>query len=642
MGVKTLWAVIDCSGESSSIDDLRGKIVAIDLAGWVVSNNQCRAMAGGKVAKPHLRNVFFRTAALITAGVKPIFILDGAAPELKRATMVARKASQSGGGNPTEVKSMARTRLKALMNECRFLLSAMGLKCVQADGEGEALCARMNADGLVHAVISDDSDVFCYGARVVMRNFGANAKDMERFDMSKIERTLSLSRDRMVVMAILLGCDFIPTGIGGIGKETVMHLFSKWKQSWNGLAYLKFWIDTSFKAWTECSLCEDFGSFHCNYCERWQSCLAVSDCICSCMRKDRDFLKVDSSIKKKCLANIDPAFWSTEYAQIVDEFWAAMPGQDHEPSTADITEIVSRDFPKISQCMSILVKKCAWTSAYSLEKLVPLLTRWQLEHLSSGGTMEVLKPLKVVKRRVVASVASLVIEWKVSIADADETSVLPSSFESCEPAEMVRNAYQDIYDEFVTDENMKKKKTGVAKAAATSRRVKKKHVTLVGKETQPITEFFPLRKAKLHSEGRNAEPLPDRATQCKAAMNAQDESGTINESDILADDSELSLIIDGILSKEVQELSFHKEPPPTHNEVKLRPMKSKDVMAFVTSTPVSSRVATSSPLSQIKLKEDKTTPSSSCRKLEEKGNEVYQPVPAMTEEDEDSFDKMCK
>ena len=30
--------------------------------------------------------------------------------------------------------------------------------------------------------------------------------------MCKIERTIGLSRDRMVLMAVLLGCDFIPAG----------------------------------------------------------------------------------------------------------------------------------------------------------------------------------------------------------------------------------------------------------------------------------------------------------------------------------------------------------------------------------------------------------------------------------------------
>ena len=645
MGVKTLWAVIDCAGESSSIDDLRGKTVAIDLAGWVVSNNQCRAMAGGKVAKPHLRNVFFRTAALVAAGVKPIFILDGAAPELKRATMEARKATQNGGTNSTEVKSMARTRLKALMNECRFLLSAMGLKCQQADGEGEALCARMNADGLVHAVISDDSDAFCYGARVVMRNFGANAKDMEKFDMSKIERTLGLSRDRMVVMAILLGCDFIPAGIGGIGKETVMQLFSKWKQSWNGLECLNFWIETSFEAWTECSSCEDLSLVHCNYCERWQTSLAVSDCICNRLRGDRDFLKVDTSIKKKCRANIDPTFWGTEYRQIVDEFLAAMPGQDHLPSFADITQIVSRDCPKIAQCMSILVKKCFWLETYALEKVIPLLTRWQLEHLSSGGVMEVLGPIKIVKRRTVAGVASLVIEWKVSSADAEETCALPASFESIEEAELVRNVYQHLYDDFVADENNKKKKKRVADAAVTSRRRKKEAGTAAGTGTQPITEFFTQRKTQLLSEGGKAELLAARATQKNVVMESRGEPVTMNESDILADDSDLSLIIDGILSKKVQELSFLKEQQPELHEAKSRPLKSQGVLAVATSTPISDKVATRLPLSRV-LHENrqsvKNDPAYTCHKFEKKAMGEDQYVPDTTEEDEDSFDRMCR
>ena len=637
MGVKTLWTVIDCSGESSTIDGLRGKTVAIDLAGWVVSNNQCRAMMGGKVAKPHLRNVFFRTAALVMAGVKPIFILDGAAPELKRATMEARKATQGGGG---EVKSMARTRLKALMNECRFLLSAMGVKCIQADGEGEALCGRMNADGLVDAVMSDDSDAFCYGARVVMRNFGANAKDMERFDMSKIERTLGLSRDRMVVMAVLLGCDFIPAGVGGIGKETVMLIFSKWERSWSGLKFLSFWIETSFEEWIECGSCEDHGFIHCNYCEQWRNSLVVSDCICSRLRGDREFLKVDTSIKKKCRASIEPAFWSTEYRRIVDEFF----GEDHLPSVADITQMVSRDCPKMTQCMSILVKKCGWTTTYALEKVMPLLTRWQVEHLSSGGVMEVLQPLKIVKKRTVAGVASHVVEWKVSSADSEDTSALPASFESCEPADLVRNAYQDLYDDFLAGEMNKKKTKRVANSAVTSRRRKKEAGMGAATGTQAITEFFTQRKTQLSSDGRKRETLASPA-QDKVATEARDEPGTLNESDVLLDDSDLSLIIDGILSKKVQELSVRKEQQPALQEEKLRLLKSKDVLAFATSTPVSAKVATRLPLSQVIHKNRQAVennPSTDCHKVAKTEGVGYQDAFEVTEDEEDSFDRMCK
>jgi flap endonuclease GEN len=229
MGVKNLWPILDCSGEITDLSEFQGKTVAVDLAGWVVQGNMCRAMQG-QVAKPHLRNTFARASGLILRGVKPVFVLDGAAPELKRATMETRlnaergakehvevksvgrtrlKASRNDGKfllnemEPVEVKSLSRPRLKASMNECKFLLNAMGVLCVQARGEGEAACAKMDKDGNVDAVITEDSDAFCYGARTVLRNFGVNASasavSAEKFVMSKIERSLGLDRNREVM-----------------------------------------------------------------------------------------------------------------------------------------------------------------------------------------------------------------------------------------------------------------------------------------------------------------------------------------------------------------------------------------------------------------------------------------------------------
>ena len=72
-----------------------------------------------------------------------------------------------------EVKSLNRGRLKSSLGECRFLLSALGVECAQALGEAEALCAALSAAGRVDAVVSEDSDAFCFGARTVLRNFSA-------------------------------------------------------------------------------------------------------------------------------------------------------------------------------------------------------------------------------------------------------------------------------------------------------------------------------------------------------------------------------------------------------------------------------------------------------------------------------------
>ena len=47
----------------------------------------------------------------------------------------------------------------------------------RAPGEAEAYCAWLDNAGLVDAVVSDDSDCFCYGAKTVLRNFSTDPKN---------------------------------------------------------------------------------------------------------------------------------------------------------------------------------------------------------------------------------------------------------------------------------------------------------------------------------------------------------------------------------------------------------------------------------------------------------------------------------
>ena len=144
MGVKTLWSVLSSSGEMLDLRELQGKKVAIDLAGWIVQNNTCKGMSS--VSRPHLRNLFFRVNALISLNIRPIFVLDGDAPDLKKGTLIARQKTQTQtqtqATQSEENKSCTRRRLKGLMNECKALLDALGIESVRAEGEAEALCSR--------------------------------------------------------------------------------------------------------------------------------------------------------------------------------------------------------------------------------------------------------------------------------------------------------------------------------------------------------------------------------------------------------------------------------------------------------------------------------------------------------------------
>ena len=85
-------------------------------------------------------------------------------------------------------------------------------------------------------VVSDDSDAFCYGAKTVLRNFSADPKSfsVSRYSSSRLRAEVGLSRQRMVIMALLLGCDYNLGGVQGVGREAVTKLFSVWGQGDQG------------------------------------------------------------------------------------------------------------------------------------------------------------------------------------------------------------------------------------------------------------------------------------------------------------------------------------------------------------------------------------------------------------------------
>ena len=54
------------------------------------------------------------------------------------------------------------------------------------------------------------------------------ATSVESYTMDKLTSSLNIDRRRFIFMALLLGCDFCPTGIPGLGKEIVRQLLALW------------------------------------------------------------------------------------------------------------------------------------------------------------------------------------------------------------------------------------------------------------------------------------------------------------------------------------------------------------------------------------------------------------------------------
>ncbi|KAG7171319.1 Flap endonuclease GEN 1-like, partial [Homarus americanus] len=171
--------------------------------------------------------------ALLKAGVLPVFVLEGDAPRLKWNTITSRNQRNFHHSAPSKnvsLKTGKRSQFKSILKQCGELLDLLGVPWVQALGEAEATCAALNYHQMVKGVITQDSDVFLYGGHTVFRNFTANQNKatMEKFSMDIIEDRLQLTRGGLITLGILLGCDYLPNGVQGVGKDTAVKLLRAW------------------------------------------------------------------------------------------------------------------------------------------------------------------------------------------------------------------------------------------------------------------------------------------------------------------------------------------------------------------------------------------------------------------------------
>ena len=88
------------------------------------------------------------------------------------------------------------------------ILCVFGIPYVFAPGEAEAQCAFLEMMGLVDGVISNDSDVFAFGGKSLYRNFFVDNRYVEAYLSDDIETEVGLNRDRIILYAMLEGCDY--------------------------------------------------------------------------------------------------------------------------------------------------------------------------------------------------------------------------------------------------------------------------------------------------------------------------------------------------------------------------------------------------------------------------------------------------
>ncbi|KAH8726979.1 hypothetical protein GQ44DRAFT_770904 [Phaeosphaeriaceae sp. PMI808] len=129
---------------------------------------------------------------------------------------------------------------QTMITECQHLLTLFGLPYITAPMEAEAQCAELVQLGLVDGIVTDDSDTFLFGGTRVYKNMFNAAKFVECYLTTDLVSEFSLTRDKLIAIAQLLGSDYT-TGIPGIGPVTALELLAEFpelqdfKDWWTGV-----------------------------------------------------------------------------------------------------------------------------------------------------------------------------------------------------------------------------------------------------------------------------------------------------------------------------------------------------------------------------------------------------------------------
>ncbi|KAL8815952.1 MAG: hypothetical protein Q9223_004967 [Gallowayella weberi] len=113
-----------------------------------------------------------------------------------------------------------------MVTECQQLLKLFGLPYITAPMEAEAQCAELVSLGLVDGIVTDDSDIFLFGGTRVYKNMFNQAKFVECYLTSDLEKEYSLDRQRLIGVAHLLGSDYTE-GIPSVGPVTALEILSE-------------------------------------------------------------------------------------------------------------------------------------------------------------------------------------------------------------------------------------------------------------------------------------------------------------------------------------------------------------------------------------------------------------------------------
>lgn len=254
MGIRQLSKILSQHAPNSiktrDISFYTGQIIAIDASLSIyqfliaVRSDGFTLNTSSGETTSHLIGLFYRTLRIVSSGIIPLYVFDGLPPALKMEELTKRsekrqtaileyeKAFESGDIEKIAMYDKRKTKVTKKHNDdCKRLLTLMGVPYVDAPSEAEAYCALLAKERKVYGVATEDMDALTFGSPLLLRNLNAaeNKKlPIKEYNLEKALKEMDLSMKEFIDLCILLGCDYCGT-IKGIGPQKAYSMINKHK-----------------------------------------------------------------------------------------------------------------------------------------------------------------------------------------------------------------------------------------------------------------------------------------------------------------------------------------------------------------------------------------------------------------------------
>jgi flap endonuclease-1 len=150
-----------------------------------------------------------------------------------------------------------------MIYEAKKLLGYLGIPTVQSPSEGEAQAALLVKNEDAYAVASQDADSLLFGAPKLIRNLSLLGKRKktqkltyehikpELINLSDTLNTLGIDQEQLIALSMLVGTDFNPGGIKGIGHKGALKLVKEYGNDFDSLFKNNRWEEFFDFTWSE-------------------------------------------------------------------------------------------------------------------------------------------------------------------------------------------------------------------------------------------------------------------------------------------------------------------------------------------------------------------------------------------------------